>query len=308
MYPHFPIPLRKIILEILEKIFKNKIYISDFELPYPIGNHAYIMDAFPLMEEDGSVNHIGVIIKNISKLKMAEEGLREALQIEKNLGELKSRFVSMASHEFRTPLSTVLSSAYLIEKYFLTEDQPKREKHIQRIVSSVNMLTDILNEFLNVGKIEEGKLQAKFSEFNIKEIIQSTIEEMKNNLKKNQQIDYQHEGNLMVFLDKSLLKNIVLNLISNASKFSPDKSMIEIKTFWQKNKMILSVKDQGIGISKEDKKHLMERFFRGSNAANIQGTGLGLHIVSKYAEMMNGNIKCKSELEKGTEFILTFNI
>jgi len=165
-----------------------------------------------------------------------------------------------------------------------------------------------LNEFLNVGKIEEGKLQAKFSEFNIKETIQSTIEEMKNNLKKNQQIDYQHEGNLMVFLDKSLLKNIVLNLISNASKFSPDKSMIEIKTFWQKNKMILSVKDQGIGISKEDKKHLMERFFRGSNAANIQGTGLGLHIVSKYAEMMNGNIKCKSELEKGTEFILTFNI
>lgn len=308
MYPHFPVPLRKIILEILEKIFKNKIYISDFELPYPIGNHAYIMDAFPLMEEDGSVNHIGVIIKNISKLKMAEEGLREALQIEKNLGKLKSRFVSMASHEFRTPLSTVLSSAYLIEKYFLTEDQPKREKHIQRIVSSVNMLTDILNEFLNVGTIEEGKLQAKFSEFNIKEIIQSTIEEMKNNLKKNQQIDYQHEGNLMVFLDKSLLKNIVLNLISNASKFSPDKSMIEIKTFWQKNKMILSVKDQGIGISKEDKKHLMERFFRGSNAANIQGTGLGLHIVSKYAEMMNGNIKCKSELEKGTEFILTFNI
>lgn len=308
IYPHFPVPLRKIILEILEKIFKNKIYISDFELPYPIGNHAYIMDAFPLMEEDGSVNHIGVIIKNISKLKMAEEGLREALQIEKNLGELKSRFVSMASHEFRTPLSTVLSSAYLIEKYSLTEDQPKREKHIQRIVSSVNMLTDILNEFLNVGKIEEGKLEAKFSEFNIKETIESTIEEMKNNLKKNQQINYQHEGNLMVFLDKSLLKNIVLNLISNASKFSPDKPMIEIKTFWQKNKMILSVKDQGIGISKEDKKHLMERFFRGSNAANIQGTGLGLHIVSRYAEMMNGNIKCKSELEKGTEFILTFNI
>ncbi|HRO47548.1 PAS domain-containing sensor histidine kinase [Agriterribacter sp.] len=307
MYPRFPEPLRKIIFVKLENVFQNKALISDFELPYPIVNHTYIMDAFPLIEEDGSINNIGVIIKNISRLKKAEGDLREALKIEKHLGELKSRFVSMASHEFRTPLSTVLSSAYLIEKYTSGEDQPKREKHLQRIVSSVNMLTDILNDFLSLSKIEEGKLQANFSEFNIEEMMHATLEEIKNNLKNKQQINYRHKGNPGVFLDKSLLKHILLNLVSNASKFSSDTSAIDIKTSNQNEKIILSVKDNGIGISKEDQQHLTKRFFRGSNAENIQGTGLGLHIISKYAEMMNGNIECRSQLEKGTEFIVTFN-
>jgi len=307
MYPRFPESLRKIIFVMLESVFQDRVFISDFELPYPILGRTYIMDAFPLMEEDGSVNNIGVVIKNISKLKKAEEDLREALKIERNLGELKSRFVSMASHEFRTPLSTVLSSAYLIEKYTSGEDQPKREKHLQRIVSSVNMLTDILNDFLSLGKMEEGKLQAKFSEFSIEEMVHATLDEIKNNLKKEQQINYGHEGAPIVFLDKSLLKHIVMNLISNASKFSSDACTIDIKTTNKNDKIILSVKDNGIGISKEDQQHLMERFFRGANAGNIQGTGLGLHIISKYAEMMNGNIECKSQLEKGTEFTVTFN-
>jgi signal transduction histidine kinase len=98
-----------------------------------------------------------------------------------------------------------------------------------------------------------------------------------------------------------------MNLISNASKFSSDSSRIDIKTSTENEKIVLSVKDNGIGISKEDQPHLTERFFRGSNAGNIQGTGLGLHIISKYAEMMDGNIECKSQLEKGTEFVVTFN-
>ena len=307
MYPRFPEPLRKIIFSMLGDVFQEKVLISDFELPYSISNRTYIMDAFPLIEEDGSVNNIGVIIKNISKLKEAEEGLREALKIEKNLGELKSRFVSMASHEFRTPLSTVLSSAYLIEKYTSGQDQPKREKHLQRIVSSVDMLTDILNDFLSLGKIEEGKLQPKLTGFNIEEMVHATLEEIKNNLKKEQHITYEHQGSPHVFLDTSLLKHIVMNLVSNASKFSSDTSSINIKTVNKNEHIVLSVKDNGIGISKEDQRHLMERFFRGANAGNIQGTGLGLHIISKYIEMMHGKIKCTSQLEKGTEFIITFN-
>ena len=306
IYPLFPEPVRKIIFKILQKVFQDKIYISDFELPYPIVDRTYIVDAFPLIEEDGSVNNIGVIIKNISELKKAEEGLREALKIERNLGELKSRFVSMASHEFRTPLSTVLSSAYLIEKYTTAEDQPKREKHLQRIVSSVNMLTDILNDFLSLGKMEEGKLQAKFSDFNMERLMNEIIEEITNNLKKDQAIHYNHEGSPQVFLDATLLKHIVMNLVSNASKFSSETASIEIKSCNQKGRILLSVKDQGMGISADDQKHLMERFFRGSNAVNIEGTGLGLHIISKYVEMMHGKIKCTSELEKGTKFEITF--
>jgi PAS domain S-box-containing protein len=254
----------------------------------------------------GQIRGFMGIAFDISERKNAEENLREALKKEIELNELKSRFVSMASHEFRTPLSTVLSSAYLIEKYNTTEDQPKREKHVQRIVSSINMLTDILNDFLSLGKIEEGKIHVRYTEFNIREIITATLEEMKSSLKKNQQIDYQHQGNPGVSLDASLLTHIIMNLVSNDSKFSGEARPIEIRTLNHNHQIALSVKGYGIGISKEDQKHLMERFFRGANAGNIQGTGLGLHIVSKYAELMNGAVDCRSELEKGTEFIITF--
>ena len=241
------------------------------------------------------------------QLEKSKEELSRSLEKEKELSELKSRFVSMASHEFRTPLSTVLSSSYLIEKYPLGEHQPKREKHLQRIVSSVNMLTDILNDFLSVGKIEEGKIPVRFSAFNIQEHIVSVMEEIKNNLQKNQHIQYTHTGDENVEMDTSLVKHIIMNLISNASKFSPEGSKIEINTIHTADHLILSVKDVGMGISKDDQKHLMERFFRGANAGNIQGTGLGLHIVAKYAELMNGTVECLSELEKGTEFKITFS-
>ncbi len=241
-------------------------------------------------------------------LEQSKEELFRSLEKEKELGELKSRFVSMASHEFRTPLSTILSSAYLIEKYTNTEDQPKREKHLQRVISSVNMLTDILNDFLSVGKIEEGKIPVRLTEFNIEEHIRAISGEIKNTLKGQQKILYRHEGETMVYMDMSLVKHIIMNLVSNASKFSDENSPVEIKTIQTGEHLLLLVKDYGIGISTEDQKHLMERFFRGANAGNIQGTGLGLHIVSKYAELMDGTVECKSELENGTEFIITFTI
>lgn len=256
---------------------------------------------------DQITGYIGVAV-DISEHKEEEENLRRSLVKEKELSELKSRFVSMASHEFRTPLSTVLSSAYLIEKYTGADEQAKREKHLQRIVSSVNMLTDILDDFLSVGKIEEGKIHTRFSEFNIQHLVEGIIEEIKPSLKNGQVIHYTHKGNQVVKLDQSLMKHIVMNLLSNARKFSPENSEVEMGTFYNKGVLLLKIKDYGIGISEEDMQHLTERFFRGTNAVNIQGTGLGLHIVSKYAELMNGKMECKSELEKGSEFILTFNL
>ncbi len=265
------------------------------------------MNLTVIKETNGEIAGYMGIASDISARKKAEADLLQSLKKEKELSELKSRFVSMASHEFRTPLSTVLSSAYLIEKYVSTEDQDKREKHIQRIVSSVTMLTDILNEFLSVGKIEEGKIQVRLTNFNLQETIIDIIGTIKNSLRKEQEIHYQHEGLKEVLMDANLMKYIILNLVSNASKFSAVNSPIEIKSLIKNNQVILSVKDFGIGISKEDQKHLMERFFRGANAGNIQGTGLGLHIVSKYAELMNGEVKCESELDKGTTFTITFN-
>jgi PAS domain S-box-containing protein len=258
-------------------------------------------------EENNITGYLGVAL-NITESKKKEKELKQSLEKEKELNEMKTRFVSMASHEFRTPLSTVLSSSYLIEKYTNGDDQPKREKHLQRIVSSVNMLTDILNDFLSLGKIEEGKIHVKPVQLNIEELVASVTSELKHNLKKGQTIIYRHKGSPDVLMDVSLLKHILMNLVSNAGKFSPESTDIEIKTVCEKQQVVLSVKDSGMGISKEDQKHLMERFFRGTNATNVQGTGLGLHIVSKYAELMNGRVQCKSELEKGTEFVITFNL
>jgi PAS domain S-box-containing protein len=239
-------------------------------------------------------------------LEQSRDDLETALSKEKELSDLKTRFVSMASHEFRTPLSTILSSASLVAKYTQADEQNKRDKHIQRIRSAVSNLTDILNEFLSIGRMEEGKIQANFSIFNIKEQVQLVCNEMQSILKPGQQIRIRHEGNQMVNLDLSLLRNVFINLISNALKFSPENSYIDVETEVNADRLSISIRDYGIGISEDDKKHLFERFFRGKNVMNIQGTGLGLHIVSKYVELMNGQIEAQSELEKGTKFIITF--
>ncbi len=256
-------------------------------------------------------------VKVISRTKELEETLKAleeskadleaALNKEKELSDLKSRFVSMASHEFRTPLSTILSSASLVGKYRLTEEQEKRDKHIQRIRSAVSNLTDILNEFLSIGRIEEGRIQASLSSFNIREHIQLVCNEMATILKHGQRFNYVHSGKNNVYLDLSLLRNILINLLSNAIKFSPETAVIGVSSQVDDNTIVISVSDHGIGIPDDDKKHLFERFFRAKNVINIQGTGLGLHIVSKYVELMSGRIEVASELEKGTTFNIHFN-
>ena len=244
--------------------------------------------------------------ETMQKLEASKDELAKALSKEKDLGDLKSAFVSMASHEFRTPLSTILSSASLLAKYKLTDEQPKRDKHVQRIKSSVINLNNILNEFLSLGKIEDGKITAHESVFNIEELIQVQIAEMAEIFKPGQQVKYAHTGHTEVTLDEVLFKNILINLLSNAAKFSGENKPIFISTKVKDNQLLFSIKDEGIGISQKDQEHLCEIFFRATNVVNIPGTGLGLHIVAKYVEMMNGQIEIKSELEKGTEINLTF--
>lgn len=244
--------------------------------------------------------------ETLQKLEASKEELSKALSKEKDLGELKSAFVSMASHEFRTPLSTILSSASLLAKYKLTEEQSKRDKHVQRIKSSVLNLNNILNEFLSLGKIEDGKISAHETVFDIKDLILQQTNEITEIFKPGQSVHYSHKGKNEVTLDEVLFKNILINLLSNAAKFSPENKPIYISSSVNDKELKFTVKDQGIGISEKDQEHLCEIFFRAANAENIPGTGLGLHIVAKYAEMMNGKIEIKSELEKGTEINLIF--
>ncbi|KAA6439314.1 PAS domain S-box protein [Dyadobacter flavalbus] len=254
----------------------------------------------------GQINgYLGIAI-DISERKKAETDLRMALKRERELSELKSRFVSMASHEFRTPLSTVLTSAFILSQYSQHDDSAKKEKHVQRIVTAVKMLNSILDDFLSVGKIEEGKIQVCNSEFDLEETIRGQIAQLSDILKKGQEITYAHQGKKAVVLDPKLLNHIVTNLISNAIKFSNEGSIIEIRSSNLENVLKISVKDQGIGISAKDQAHLFERFFRGSNVNHIQGTGLGLHIIRNYAELMNGSVRCESTIGKGTTFEVVF--
>lgn len=236
-------------------------------------------------------------------LEKKREELKVALDKEKELSELKSRFVTMASHEFRTPLSTILSSVSLISKYNEPGQDEKRIKHIERIKSSVYNLTSILNDFLSLGKLEEGKIQCSPSEFDIVSFSNDLVGELREVTKKGQILSYQHGGDTTkVNLDKNLTRNICLNLLSNAIKYSEEGKPIEFKTAITDHLLKISVSDHGIGIPDNEKQHIFERFFRANNAANIQGTGLGLNIVKKYAELMQGEVSFESEYGRGTTF------
>jgi PAS domain S-box-containing protein len=254
---------------------------------------------------EAKVEERTVILREaLQKLEKSQQELSEALDKEKQLSEIKGRFVSMASHEFRTPLSTVLSSASLLSKYTTSEEQDKRNRHVEKIKNSVKHLNDILEDFLSLGKLNEGKVETQCSEFDLKNFMEDVIEEMKGLLKKDQHFVYKHEGNTQTVSDKKLLKNIVINLISNAIKFSEEGKNIFIKSRIDGNRMQIAVKDEGIGISEQDLEHLYSSFYRGKNAVNIQGTGLGLHIVKRYLDLLGGDIETDTELEKGTTFTL----
>ena len=247
-----------------------------------------------------------ILEEAIDELEKTKEELNDALAKERNLNELKSRFVSMASHEFRTPLATILSSLSLVTRYGELNDKEKQDKHIQRIKSSINNLTDILNDFLSVSKLEEGKVEFNPEQINIEEFINDIISQMRLLVKDSQLIHYNHQGNNIAHIDKKSLKNILFNLLSNAIKFSDEGKEILVNSATKGNELEIIVKDNGIGISKSDQKHLFERFFRGHNATNIQGTGLGLNIVARYVEQMNGHIKYFSDINKGTTFTIIF--
>lgn len=242
-------------------------------------------------------------------LEKKEKELQEALKKERELGELKSRFVSTASHEFRTPLSNILSSAGLMAQYKLTEQQDKRDRHFQRIKASVTHLTGILNDFLSLGRLEEGLVEAQFEEVDFNMFCVEMAEELKPILKTGQHIFIRHTHQAMTFqADKKLLKLILTNLISNASKYSDEGAEIHCVIKREGDNLEFDIIDQGIGIPEEDVKHLFDRFFRASNAINIAGTGLGLNIVKRYVELMGGTIQFKSTLGKGSTFTVIFNV
>lgn len=245
--------------------------------------------------------------ETMAELEASKEDLNEALKKERELGDLKSRFVTLASHEFRTPLSAILSSASLIDKYPKEADHNKRKKHVDRIKEAVRTMRDILEDFLSLGKLEEGQIDVcmeLISNDDLKEDLMKVVSRLEQLTKSGQKIKVECRLTEHVKVDKKLLANIISNLLSNAIKFSPEHSTINLACLIENGHLVISVKDAGIGISEEDQRHLFERFFRAKNASNIQGTGLGLNIVVKYLELMEGKINCESKINEGSTFTI----
>ncbi|MFM6976198.1 MAG: PAS domain S-box protein [Sphingobacteriaceae bacterium] len=243
----------------------------------------------------------------VNALQQAKEEVSSSLEKEKELGQLKSRFVSMASHEFRTPLSSIQLSSSLIEKYSESFDNPNIAKHINKIKNAIGNLTTILNDFLSLERLEAGNVELNLSGFDLIKFSEEITEEMQLFAKQNQHIIYQHTGlESTVMLDRNLLKNCIINLISNAIKYSGENTFIEFNTEIKNGKCTVTVKDNGIGIPENDQKHLFEAFFRANNTGSIAGTGLGLNIVSRYVALMNGKVQFESIINQGTTFTLSF--
>lgn len=286
----------------LRRVLEGEALTFEFD----IQQDSYAFRGTPLKNPHGEIDNILVACINITQQKQVEQNIRKALSKEKHLNELKSRFISMASHEFRTPLSAILSSVSLIGRYHFTEEQEKRDKHINRIKSNVSNLTGILDDFLSLSKLEEGRIESTPVPFDLLAFMNEVTEEMQGVAKAGQELLISYQGEKEVFLDKRLLKNILINLISNATKYSPADSEVELYAEITEPYVSISVRDYGIGIPEEEQIHLFERFYRANNATNIQGTGLGLNIVQKYVTLMGGKVEFESRLNEGTTFILTF--
>ncbi|WP_026903217.1 PAS domain-containing sensor histidine kinase [Pedobacter glucosidilyticus] len=245
----------------------------------------------------------------VAQLQNAKEEVSLSLEKEKELNQLKSRFVSMASHEFRTPLSSIQLSASLIEKYAQEYQNPNIAKHVGKIKVGVGNLTNILNDFLSLERLEAGKINPQAVPFDLVKLAEEITEEMQLIAKQNQNIIYQHTGkSSLVTLDAALLKNCIINLIANAIKYSGENTFIEFNTELDEKRCMVMIKDDGIGIPVNDQKHLFEPFFRANNTGSIPGTGLGLNIVNRYIKLMNGEVEFESAENKGAKFTLIFNL
>jgi two-component system sensor kinase FixL len=240
-------------------------------------------------------------------LQKAKEDVSFSLEKERELGLLKSRFVSIASHEFRTPLTSIQLSASLIEKYAESFNSPNIIKHVGKVKAAVGNLTGILNDFLSLEKLESGKQEPLYHEFDLVRFSEEITEEMQVMAKQNQNIIYQHTGTRnVVRLDQNLLKTCIVNLITNAIKYSGENTFIDFNTEINDEECIITISDNGIGIPESDQTHLFEAFFRAHNTGTIPGTGLGLNIVSRYTRLMNGKINFKSIVHQGTLFTILF--
>jgi PAS domain S-box-containing protein len=260
----------------------------------------------PIYDDKHILKGFAKITRDITHQKKVQEDIQVTLRREQELNELKSRFVSLASHEFKTPLSVILSSTSLIEKYPETGMQDKRLKHTHRIKSNVNNLKQILNDFLSLEKLEAGIVSNSPVEADLILLTREIVQDMEEAFKEGQQVHLYTEGTpRTILVDTHLLHNVLNNLLSNAVKYSPDGTSIDCSLVYRPTSVEIVFKDQGIGIPPEEQEKLFERFFRAANTTGISGTGLGLSIVKRYLDLMGGDIRLTSLPGQGSTFVVT---
>ncbi|BCL37649.1 hypothetical protein NSMS1_40960 [Nostoc sp. MS1] len=287
----------------LSNVLERKSYKLEYRFLHKDGSYHWIYDQGRVVQDDidNPIEMVGHIV-DITERKQLEEYLKIALEKEKELSELKSRFVSMTSHEFRTPLSTILSSSELLEHYRHKWPEEKQLTHLRRIQNAVKRMTEMLNDILIIGKAEAGKLEFVPKSFDVVAYCRTLVEEIQLNLT-NQQVGFITEYESMpCYMDDKLLGHILSNLISNALKYSAFDGHVQVKFSCRDDYAIFEVQDWGIGIPPEDITHLFESFYRAKNVGNILGTGLGLAIVKKCIDICKGQIFVSSTVGVGTVF------
>lgn len=250
-----------------------------------------------------SVNDLKAEVK---RRKDAEKKIKESLRIERELNELKTKFLSLVSHEFKTPLSGIMTSAQLISKYTQSEHQERREKHIKTIQGKVKYLNNILNDFLSIERLETGKENYNIIAVSVGRVIQEVINDASLLLKEGQKITLNAQfDDTIIRFDQKILHVVLSNVIHNAIKYSQENTEVIIDGEESETHLSISIQDQGIGIPIQEQKHIFNRYFRAENAVLTQGTGIGLNIVKGHLENLGGEISFKSEINKGSTFTIT---
>ena len=236
----------------------------------------------------------------------AEKDTNIAFRKERELNKLKTNFLSLVSHEFKTPLSGILTSTILLRKYNLAEQQEKRDKHIQTITDKVQYLNNILNDFLSLEKLETGNVNYNLSTFELGKVMKEVVSNANILLKKGQTINYpDHIDEISLLQDEKIIELTLSNLIHNAIKYSSENSVIAINVSQDLDITTLEIIDDGIGIPKIDQKNIFNRYFRAENALLTEGTGIGLNISKTHIENLGGSINFESEENKGTTFTIS---
>ena len=235
--------------------------------------------------------------------------LKEALHKEKELNELKTKFLSLVSHEFKTPLSAIMTSSALIGKYTKDEQQDKRQRHVNTIQNKVKYLNNIINDFLSIERLESGKINYKYSQFSLSKVVNEVIYDANMLLKEGQIIVYPEDiDDIVIDFDEKILELMLNNLINNAIKYSPEHSKIEVKAWVDKEVIKIKIIDSGIGVPEKEQKYLFNRYFRAENAVLLQGTGIGLNIVKSHLENLGGTITFTSKENIGSTFTVTIPV